>query len=153
MSGDPKKSQPPDPKAAKQLGQDLISQLKNDFAVHKPTQLGQDLIAQLQHDFGTQKKADDQKQARDFAQALLGKVSRDFASGRPPPMPETPPEPGAPVVARPVTLAPPPDPEVEKAEAELARAAEAPLAADEAADLEAMQGNGAFGFFRRLLGR
>lgn len=136
MADDRKKSVPPDPVAAAQAGQ----------------KLGQDLLAQLQHDFGGGKKG---KELANFGQALLGKVAQDFASGRPPPMPEPSrvPSTAPPRPQGPITLAPPPSPELVRAEAELARAAEAPLADDEDAEVAAMQGRGVVAFFRKLLGR
>jgi len=118
--------------------------------------LGQDLIAQLQHDF-VRLKAKKDAELAGLGQALLGKVAQDFGSGRPPPPPEPARVPRPPSVPAPpegpITLAPPPSPELVRAEAELARAAAAPLGDDEDAELAAMQGGGLFGFFRRLFRR
>ncbi len=155
MADDSRKGAAPDPEAA-QLGQELISKLQTDFATHKPTQLATDLLAQFEHDFGAKKRAEDAQKANDFAQALLGKVARDFGSVRPPASP------GAPVVVIPaaprtvdraaITLAPPPSEEDVKAAQELEAAAAAPLGKDDEAEVAAMSGGGAFGFFKRLLG-
>jgi len=138
MADERKKSMPPDP--AKREGQE---------------KLGQDLLAQLQHDF-VRKKAEDAVHAANFGQALLGKVAQDFASGRPPPMPE-PERVAVPESARPpsgpIRLAPPPSPELVRAEAQLARAAVTPLRPDEDAEVAAMQGGGLFGFIRKLFRR
>jgi hypothetical protein len=206
---DPKKSLPPDPSAAAQVGQDLLAQLHNDFVVHKQplpvgdankgAQLGQDLLAQFAHDFGAKKRAEDAASLQAFGQQLLGAVARDFGSVRPsaPPtgphpavvIPSAAPLPNglanglanglgaasststssspgslpAPALAAPPnyvpppakvhTLAPPPSAELVKAEEELAKIEAMPLAKDEEAELEAMQGRGALGFLRRFLKR
>jgi hypothetical protein len=150
MSDDSRKSAPPNPQAA-QLGQELIAKLQTDFAVHKPTQLGHDLLAQFEKDFGAQKRADDAQKANDFAQALLGKVARDFGSVRPGAAPGAPPV-VVPPQAAPITLAPPPTEEDLEAEAKLKAAEAAPLGKDDEDDVKAMSGGGAFGFFKKLLG-
>jgi hypothetical protein len=64
------------------------------------------------------------------------------------------PPPGyTPPLGRPASLAAPPSAELVRAEEELAKHESAPLAADEAAEVEAMQGKGAMGFFRKLFRR
>ncbi len=159
MPDDSRKSAAPNPGAA-QVGQDLIQKLQTDFAVHKPTQLANDLLAQLEHDFGSQKKADDAQKANDFAQALLGKVARDFGSVRPGASPGAPPvvipamkaAPMPAPVARPISLAPPPTDQQVQAEAQLAAASAGPLGKEDEDDVAAMSGGGAFGFFKKLLG-
>jgi hypothetical protein len=153
MSNDSRKSAPPNPHAA-QVGQEIIQKLQTDFAVHKPSQLATDLLAQFEHDFGAKKRAEDQQKANDFAQALLGKVARDFGSVRPGAAPGAPPvviPPQAPVPVQ-VQLAAPPSEEEVKAEQQLQAAAAGPLAKDEEDEVAAIQGGGAFGFFKKLLG-
>lgn len=153
MPDDSRKSAPPKAEAHK-LGQELIAKLQTDFAVHKPSQLANDLLAQFEHDFGAKKRADDAQKANDFAQALLGKVARDFGSVRPGVGPGAPPVviPAQPAAPRAITLAPPPTEEDVKAEQELAAAAAAPLGKDDEEEVAAMSGGGAFGFFKKLLG-
>ena len=159
MPDDSRNSAPPKPPAAAQLGQELIAKLQTDFAVHKPTQLANDLLAQFEHDFGAQKRANDAQKANDFAQALLGKVARDFGSVRPGASPGAPPvviparpQPIQGVAPAVISLAPPPSEEDVKAEQELAAAAAAPLAKEDEDEVAAMSGGGAVGFFKRLLG-
>ncbi|MFO0685429.1 MAG: hypothetical protein U0234_25445 [Sandaracinus sp.] len=154
MPDPPRKSLPPDPAAAAQLGQELISKLQTDFATHKPTKVATDLLAQIEQDFGAKKRAEEQARAHEFAQALLGKVARDFGSVRPGPTPDAPPVviPAAPAAPRPVTLAPPPTEEDLRAAQQLEAAAAAPLGKDDEEEVAAMSGGGAFGFFKKLLG-
>ena len=150
MANESPKSGAPKPGAA-QLGQDLLQQMKHDFAAHKPTTAANDLLKQLEQDFGARKKADDSQKANDFAQALLGKVARDFGSVRPSAAPGAPPV-VIPPHAAPITLAPPPTEEDVQAERELQAAAAGPLGKEDEDEVAAMSGGGAFGFFKKLLG-
>jgi hypothetical protein len=149
VADDSRKSAPSP--AAAQLGQDLLTQMQHDFATHKPTAAATDLLQQFERDFGARKRADDAQKANDFAQALLGKVARDFGSVRPAATPGAPPV-VIPPQPKPVTLAAPPTEEEVRAEQELQAAAAGPLGKDDEDEVAAMSGGGAFGFFKKLLG-
>lgn len=157
-----------------QLGQDLLAQFAHDFGEKKRAEeaarlqaFGQQLLGAVARDFGSVRPGAGPAAppvpsipaapAVPSVTSSPGSVQAPSSSGQVP----APSSPGsisappgyAPPPPRPVTLAPPPSAELVKAEEELAKIEAAPLAQDEAAEVEAMQGRGALGFLRKLFKR
>lgn len=147
-----------------QLGQDLLAQFAHDFGSKKKAEdaaqlhaFGQQLLGAVARDFGSVRPPSIAPGTGPHA-ALNIPVAAPLPSfGSSPgsiPAPNLAPPPGyVPPAAKPLTLAPPPSAELLKAEEALAKIESAPLAQDEAAEVEAMQGRGALGFLRKLLKR
>ncbi len=145
MPNAPTKAPPRDAADAAQLGVELLAMLQKDLAVHRPTEVGRELLAMLQQDFGVEKRSVEAAQRAEFGQALLTKIARDFGS--------PPSEPALATARGTSALSAQRSRDVEAAERELARISEAPLADDEADDLDAIRGGGPLDFLRRLLFR
>jgi len=159
-----------------QLGQDLLAQFAHDFGEKRRADdanrlhaLGQDLLGAVARDFGSVRPPSmNVPGTGPFPVIPVIPGAPKMPSFEPPPAlsssasssgsiaapANVAPPPGyTPPMGRPVSLAAPPSAELVKAEEELAKLESAPLADDEAAEVEAMQGKGALGFFKKLFRR
>ncbi len=153
-----------------QLGQDLLAQFAHDFGEQKRAQdaqrlheLGQQLLGAVARDFGSVRPPSmnvpgtGPHAAVPVIPGAPAVPSFAMPPGSSPgsiPAPGIAPPPGyTPPAARPISLAAPPPEAVVKAEEALAQIESTPLADDEAAEVEAMQGKGALGFFKKLFKR
>lgn len=120
------------PSTPAELNQELLSLLQRDLVVaaavekEKAAQTADAFVGQLYYDFVV-KEEERKRRASHLAGALLNKVSRDFGSVPPPPVMS-------------VTT---------ESDAELEAAANAPLSADELAEIEAMKAPK--GMFEKLM--
>lgn len=154
-----------------QLGQDLLAQFAHDFGEKKRADdanrlhaLGQDLLGAVARDFGSVRPPSMNVPGTGPYPTIPVIPGAPKVPSFAPPSGSSPgsiaapanvaPPPGyTPPMGRPVSLAAPPSAELVKAEEELAKLESAPLADDEAAEVEAMQGKGALGFFKKLFKR
>lgn len=164
-----------------QLGQDLLAQFAHDFGESKRAndaqrlhELGQQLLGAVARDFGSVRPPSmnvpgtgphgaipanpipvipGAPKVPSFAPPSVTSPSASSSGSMAAPADIAPPPGYTPPMGRPVSLAAPPSAELVQAEEALAKLESAPLADDEAAEVEAMQGKGALGFFKRLFKR